>query len=427
MASVEASLALLEGLGPSTVALGLARMHAALARLQHPEQGLRVLHVAGTNGKGSTCALASAILTASGLRVGLYTSPHLVHVGERLRIDGVPISEARLAQRIDEVRALAPELLEGPDALTYFEALTLLAFWHFSQEAVDVVVLETGLGGRLDATNVCAPAVTVVTPVSIDHTGYLGETLAAIAAEKAGIFKPGVPVILAAQAPEALQVLEARANALGAPVFLEQRDFRLEAAGASDLGFRSGASRIDGLRLSLRGAHQRQNAAVAVQAVQVLLGGGAFVGAAAVREGLRAARWPGRFEVFKGQPTVVLDGAHNPEGAQVLARALEDAFPGRRRHLIFGVLADKDSAGMLAALLPAVDTIRVVAPESGRALSVEDAVRAVATQGREARGCVDLDQALAEARAAAGPDDVVVIAGSLVLVGTAACKLSSER
>jgi len=424
MTSVEGSLALLDRLGPSTIALGLSRMTSALSRLGHPERALRVLHVAGTNGKGSTCAFAAALLAAGGRRVGLYTSPHLIRVNERLRIDGQPIADVRLAQRIDEVRALAPELFEGPEALTYFEALTLLAFWHFAREQVEVVVLETGLGGRLDATNVCAPAVTAITPISMDHTGHLGSTLSGIAAEKAGILKQGVPVVLAAQSPDALEVIERRAREVGAPMVLEGRDFLLEGDDGRALTFRSPALTVGGLALSLVGAHQRQNAALAVQAVALLEGDG--LTGEVVRAGLRAASWPGRFDIRPGRPTVVLDGAHNPAGAQALARALDDAFPGRRRHLIVGVLADKDSAGMLDALLPAVDSIRVVAPESERALPTEALVALVAARGRKAEAFSDLDGALTDARSAAGAEEVVVIAGSLVLVGTAACRLSGS-
>ena len=201
MRTVQESIALLEGLGPSTIALGLERIHRALAALGNPERSLRVLHVAGTNGKGSTCAFASAILRAGGKRVGLYTSPHLVRVNERWRIDGEPISDALLAQRIEELAARLPGGLAGPDALTYFEFGTLLAFWHFAREQVDVVVLETGLGGRLDATNACVPAVCAITAIDLDHAQYLGSTLAGVAAEKAGILKPGVPAVSARQLP----------------------------------------------------------------------------------------------------------------------------------------------------------------------------------------------------------------------------------
>lgn len=423
MVDVNASLALLDDLGPSTIALGLGRMHEALDRLGHPERLPRVLHVAGTNGKGSTCAFASAILTASGYRVGLYTSPHLIEVNERLRIDGTPISDAQLARSIEEVRTRAPELLEGPSALTYFEALTLLAFWHFAREGVDAVVLETGLGGRLDATNVCAPSVTAVTSIGIDHTGYLGDTLEAIAREKAGIFKPGIPVVLAAQAPRAREVLLAEAAALELPAMLEGRDFTLERFDADGPTFRAPGLAVSGLELGLAGAHQWQNAAVAVQAVASLLRADGGVTAEAVREGLLATRWPGRFDIREGQPTVVLDGAHNPAGAEVLARALEERFPGRPRHLILGVLADKDSEGMLDVLLPAVHSVRVVAPESGRALSPEALVRAVAARGRSAKAFPDLDAALADARAQLERDEILVIAGSLVLVGSAARRL----
>jgi dihydrofolate synthase/folylpolyglutamate synthase len=418
--TIQDSIALLEGLGPSTIALGMERIHRALTALGNPERSLRVLHVAGTNGKGSTCAFASAILRAAGRRVGLYASPHLVRVNERWRIDGEPIPDALLAQRIEELAARLPWAITGPQALTYFEFGTLLAFWHFAREGVEVVVLETGLGGRLDATNACLPAVCALTAIDFDHQQYLGPTLAGIAAEKAGILKPGVPAVTARQPPEVEAVLVHRASELGVALSREGATFSLEAEADGTLTYADDRGRIPRLALGLLGPHQRQNAAVAVAAVRALDRVGIDVDPATIRSGLAAARWPGRFEVIPGEPTVVLDGAHNPAGARVLAAALRSTFPAARKHLVFGVLADKDVGPMLEALVPEVASVWLVAPESPRALAPEAMEAQVRSFGRPVTSCSSLQAALAGARKQAGSGDVVVIAGSLVLIGSAA-------
>ncbi|HLT30682.1 MAG TPA: folylpolyglutamate synthase/dihydrofolate synthase family protein [Myxococcaceae bacterium] len=410
---IAASLSRLERLGPSTIALGLGRMERALAALGHPEQRLRrVLHVAGTNGKGSTCAFASSMLSAMGMRVGLYTSPHLVHFNERLRIDGVPISDARLAERIEEVAARLPSAFDGPEALTYFEMATLLAFWHFEREGLDAVVLETGLGGRLDATRACIPSVTAITPIALDHREYLGDSLGSVAAEKAGIIRPGVPLIVGAQPPPALEVLRREAAALGAP-WIE----------ASPGGGAAVDPVLVDATLGLAGPHQRENAAVAVAAVRALTRDLGDLDEAQLRAGLRDTRWPGRFERVEGAPLLILDGAHNPAGAQSLAAALEAEVPDRPRQLVFGALADKDAVQMLRVLLPHVERVFLVAPDSPRALSPARLLQQLPPQlarsdPERLRVTAGLAEALSAAREAAGPEGVVVVAGSLVLVGS---------
>lgn len=415
--TVAASLSRLDRLGPSTIALGLERMERALAALGNPEQRLRrVLHVAGTNGKGSTCAFAATMLRTAGMRVGLYTSPHLVRFNERLRIDGEPISDVVLAARIEEIAERLPSAFEGPEALTYFEMATLLAFWHFEREGLDAIVLETGLGGRLDATRACVPSVTAITPIALDHREYLGDSLASVAAEKAGIIRPGVPLVVGTQPPEALEVLQRGAEALGAPwirVYAEGRD----AESPVDPVLKQAS-------LGLAGPHQRENAAVAVAAVRALTQGRDILDAQ-ILEGLRETRWPGRFERIGGAPLLILDGAHNPAGAQSLAAALEAELPGRPRQLIFGALADKDAAGMVRVLLPHVERVFLVAPESPRALSPTRLVQELESQldrstFERLHVASGLTEALRGAREAAGPQGVVVVAGSLVLVGSVA-------
>ncbi len=391
--------AYLDSLRPLAMRFGLERMERALASLGRPDRELAVLHVAGTNGKGSTCAMAAEALARAGHRVGLYTSPHLAAFNERIQVDGVPIDDAALAERIGEVRRACPWHDGGGDAerLTYFEFATLVALQHFARERTTAVVLEVGLGGRFDATNAVTPRVAAVSRIGLDHVQLLGDTLAAIAREKAGIFKPGVPAVVAAAQPaEALEALRQEAVRRGAP---------LTVAAAS----------WDG-PIALRGAHQRGNAALAAAALRLLDRAGVRVAEEAIAGGIAAARWPGRLEEIGG---VILDGAHNPDGAAALAAALPALHPGRRVELVFGVLADKDHRGMLAALAPAVRRLHLVAPRSPRARATStyrDLATALGPAIDEHAGCAE---ALACARRAAGAGGAVCVAGSLYLVGEA--------
>src|SRR5450631_2926824 len=311
-------------------------MQAALAELGHPQLRLRAVQVAGTNGKGSTCAMLDAVLAEAGFRVGLYTSPHLVHFRERIRLGGADISEEVLGRRLLEVLQGAPTAAE----LTYFELGTLVAFWHFAREAVDFAILETGLGGRLDATTTCVPAVTAVTSVGLDHMELLGDTLDAIAREKAGIFRTGVRAVVAAQEPEAGAALAEEARRVGAPLLQEGVDFAL-AAEDGQFVFRHGPRRVDGLRLGLQGVHQQHNAAVALAVLDVLEEAGAPISAEARRAGLAAVRWPGRLEEVAGRPLLLLDGAHNAAGVAALRVTLDSSYAGRRVHLVFAAVREK--------------------------------------------------------------------------------------
>jgi len=397
----------LEALSPLSMRFGLERVERALAALGHPERAAPALHVAGTNGKGSTCAMAAAALRAAGLRTGLYTSPHLVAFNERIQVDGVPVDDAALAAAVGAVRAACPwhEAGAPEERLTYFEVATLAAFVHFAAARVSVMVVEVGLGGRLDATNALRPAVTAVARIGLDHTRLLGGTLAEVAREKAGIFKPGVPAVLhAVQPPSVLEELRAEADRRGAPV---------EVAQAAWVG-----------PLALLGPHQRGNAALAAAALQALGRAGVPVDERAVAAGLAAARWPGRLERVGD---VLLDGAHNPDGAAALAAALAALHPGRPAELVFGVLEDKDHAGMLAALAPAARGIHLVAPASARARPPAEVAAQARTLGLAADLHGGVGEALACARARAAGAAPVVVAGSLYLVGEARALLAGGR
>jgi dihydrofolate synthase/folylpolyglutamate synthase len=410
-------------LSPSSIKLGLERVEETLEALGHPERRYPALHVAGTNGKGSTCAFSSAALHAAGHRVGLYTSPHLVRVNERIRVDGVEISDEVFGQRILEVLERHPA---AATSLTYFEFGTVVAFWHFAREAVDVAVVEVGLGGRLDATRACQPLVTAITPVSFDHMEYLGNTLGAIAGEKAGILKPGVPVVVSRQEPEALAAIERVAGEVGSPLLLEGRDFSLEARPDGRLAYEGTGLSLEGLTPGLRGEHQRQNAAVAIACLALLSTCGVPVSPEALRAGIAGARWPGRLEELGGSPPVLLDGAHNPAGVQVLLAGLRSLYPGRKVHCVFGVVADKDRAPMLRALLPSCTSVHLTPLDTPRSLPPErylDEARALCA---DVCAWPSLDAALAGARARAAPGDVILCTGSLFLVGSVRARLGGN-
>ncbi|MCE9666914.1 bifunctional folylpolyglutamate synthase/dihydrofolate synthase [Myxococcus stipitatus] len=413
--SPQEALVFLARLNPSGIKLGLERVREALAALGNPERRAPVLHVAGTNGKGSTCAFAATALQAAGHRVGLYTSPHLVRVNERIRVDGEDISDEDFGQAILDVLERYPSAVSEP--MTYFEFGTVVALWHFARVGVDVVVLETGLGGRLDATTAAPARVTAITPVSFDHMEYLGDTLAAIAGEKAGILEPGVPCVVSRQAPEALEAIAARARALGAPLWVEGRDFELTATADGRLAYRGPAWRLDDLSLSLRGPHQRQNAAVALACLEALDASGISVTARAARVGLATARWPGRLEEVGERPTVLLDGAHNPAGVDVLLASLATLYPGRSLHCVFGVVADKDRGPMMRALFPRCASVQLTPLDTPRSLAPAAYLEEARSLCPDVAAWPDLDAALAAARARAGETGVVLCTGSLFLVG----------
>ena len=390
------------------IKLGLDRMREACALLGNPERSAPVLHVAGTNGKGSTCAFAEASLRAAGLRTGLYTSPHLTHFCERIRIDGEPISEERACELLEEVRAKVPWAL-GEPGLTFFEIVTLMCFVAF--RGVDAMVVEVGLGGRLDATNVVVPRACAVTSLGLDHVQYLGPTLAHIAAEKAGIVKPGAPVVSAGQPREAAQVLQRCADAAGVPLWRPGRDYRFESRDVRPFCYAGPRWVVRAGDLALAGHHQRTNAALAC----ALLEASGLVEARHAEEGLRTVRWPGRLERFGD---VYVDGAHNPHAAHALADAMGPLLAGRPLRLVFGALQDKDAAAMLRELAPLAASVHYCAPDSPRAVPPPELAR---LHPGAVHGSVL--GALSAARSEGG---IVLCCGSLYLAGEARALLLGE-
>lgn len=405
MTRYQEALRWLYGLESHGIKLGLDRITEAAEVRGHPERGTRVVHVAGTNGKGSVAAMVESVLRASGYRTGQFASPHLQRYVERVRIGGRPITEREAATRIADLRA---DTRIPP--LSFFEYTTLLAFEAFRDARCEIVVLEVGLGGRLDSTNIVTPEVSVITNISLEHQRILGDTLYQIAREKAGVLKPGVPCVVGARGKSARRAISARGKVVGAPLRWIDRDFESR-WDDRELWVRAGDREWPGLRLGLRGDHQGDNAACALAALAELEARGFEVSDANVRTGLRRAKWPGRLEWHNGSPPFLFDAAHNGAGCETLARYLDDLEFSGRVVLLFGAMSDKDHRRMLAAFDGRVHRRIYTAPELDRSERPERLAKIrEGTVARSAR------EAIARAKRAAGPAGLVVVAGSIFLL-----------
>jgi len=421
-----------EQVSPRPDDLKLDRMRALLARLGNPQDRLRIVHIAGSKGKGSTAAMLASILRQAGYRTGLFTSPHLVSVEERIQIDDVPISAQQLAELTAEIALMVRDMdAQAAESarVTFFEVATALGFLHFARAGVDAAVIEVGLGGRFDSTNVCRPLLSIITSISYDHTQQLGNTLASIAMEKAGIVKPGRPTLSGARDPQARQVIEAICRERGAPLQQMDRDFQYvhEPGRIGNGDDRLPRVQVTGhtiwpaLEIGLLGEHQAANAALAVMAVEELRAQSLAISDAAVAQGLARVNWPARLEVLSPRPLVVLDCAHNLASAQALVDTLQASFPqwnrAQRRLLIFAGNRDKDLAGMLRLLAPHFTHVfathfannpRCVPPAQLADLVPKSVACTI---------CPTSVQAWRQAHALAGPGDLICITGSVFLAG----------
>jgi len=416
----------------SRIEPSLERIHDLVDLLGNPQHAIPVVHIGGTNGKTSTARLADELLRELGLRTGRFTSPHLESITERICLDGEPLEAGRFADVYAEVAPYLRLVDSRHDIrLSFFEVLTAMAFAAFADAPVDAALVEVGLGGSWDATNVADGRVAVVAPISVDHTEYLGDTIEEIATEKAGIIKPGSFVVLASQTEAAAEVLLRRSAEVGATIAREGLEFgvrtREVAVGGQLLSFDGLAGHYDEVFLPLHGAHQAQNAAAALAAVEAFLGGGRdALDPDAVRAAFARAGSPGRLEVLRRSPTVLVDAAHNPAGARALADALTDEFAFGSLVAVVAVLRDKDVRGILEALEPVVEAIVATENSSPRALAVDDLAmlaREVLGEGRVHRGAmlpdaIEVAVALAERDAPMGGGGVVVT-GSVVTAGDA--------
>lgn len=390
---------------------GLERITELCHRLGDPQNSLRFIHVAGTNGKGSFCSLTASVLRAAGYRTGLYTSPFVYRFNERIQVDGSPIADDRLAQLVTRIAAEAGQM-QGPP--TEFELITALGFLYFAEEKCDLVVLEVGLGGRLDATNIIrTPILSVITDISLDHTAILGDTVEKIAAEKAGILRPGVPVVSGCRNFSAQQVIRDCARKIGAP-FTEALRGQIGLRSCTLLGSVFDYKERTGLCLSLCGVYQPENAARVLDAIDKLREIGWDIPESTVRSGLQNAVWPARFELLRENPVTIFDGGHNPNGIDALLLSLRTIFPGQRFVLLTGVMRDKDHAAMIAKLAPVTLCAFTFAPDNPRAMSAEDYAAEFTAAGKEAFPCADAGEGVRRATAAAlSLKAPLIICGSL--------------
>lgn len=403
----------------------LDRMREFLRRLGNPQEAIPAVHIAGTKGKGSTAALIAQILSAAGIRTALFTSPHIAAFEERMAVDNVLPTKAELAQLVSQVSGVVAELDKTPGQMspTYFEIATAMAWLYFRERRADIAVLEVGMGGRLDATTVCRPAVCVITTISRDHTRQLGSRLEQIAREKAGIIKPGVPVVSGVTLEPAKSVIAEVCREQSAPLLELGRDFDYEYSlaetgqSSATATVRTARTTWQDLKLPLVGEHQARNLALALAAIERLEEQGWKVPPEAVPAGLARLRWPGRIEVVGRDPTVIIDAAHNWEAVAALLRTLEESFASRRRVLIFAATRDKDVSGMLRQLLPKFDSVVLTCFQSNpRHVPVETLLRMAASlTDQPLHAAADPASAWKLARHFAGPEDLICVTGSFFI------------
>lgn len=393
---------------------GLSRIDALLNKLGHPESAVKYIHITGTNGKGSTCAMTASVLQAAGYRTGLYTSPYIRRFNERMQINGVPIPDDDLCALVEEIQPLADSMADHP---TEFELVTAIGLTWFARHHCDVVVCEVGMGGEFDATNIIpAPEVAALTNIGLDHTAFLGSTVEAIAATKSGIIKPGCHVVLYPCPPSVEQVVAARCRAVGAP--LTVTDFNALHPISHSLGGQTfDWPGLPGLRLPLLGQHQLHNAAVALTILDVLRRRGWHIPDNAIRAGLDAVKWPGRFQVVRRDPIVILDGGHNPQCMEALTQNVSDYLSGYPLTVLTGVLGDKDYAHMYGRLAAQAAHFVTVTPRNPRALPAAQLTEMLSALGKPVTPCDTIAQGVDAALALTPLDGAVLCCGSLYLLG----------
>jgi len=414
--SYEACLTYLYGLQKHGIKLGLDTIRILLAQCQHPERQFTALHIGGTNGKGSAAAMTAAILKAGNVRVGLYTSPHLIDFRERIQVQGERIPESRVVDLVERFRKCSDAA--GPP--TFFETATAMAFQYFAEEQVEVAVIEVGMGGRFDATNVCHPSGVLVTNVSLDHEYYLGHTLELIAFEKAGIIKPDVPVVIGPMPAEAHTVIRQGAHECGAPLCQYGSEFTIDVHEDGMFDYRGPTHNFSDLPCALNGAHQRVNAACALALLEQSVMPRRAISKEAIVQGLSSVSWEGRLETLMSHPLMVCDGAHNPAAATCLAQHLRimiHAVPDRKLILIVAQMRDKNIEAFLAELIPLADVIICTQIDHLRSATVQELQDQLPTGAPTVHGVPIPSDALALATRLAGSRDLICVTGSLFLVG----------
>jgi dihydrofolate synthase/folylpolyglutamate synthase len=412
------SLDYLYGLERFGMIFGLTQVEKILEAVGNPHQEVHSIHIGGTNGKGSTAAMMASILQKEGYRVGLYTSPHLIRFTERIKVNGKEIEKEEVAGLTGWMRERI-ETASIADPFTFFDFTTAMALLHFQRKMVDLAVLEVGLGGRLDSTNVVDPLLSIVTNIAMDHEAQLGKTILKIAREKAGIIKKGRPFLTAATQPEVIRFFSKTCREKNAPFFRVGKDFRYFSTQNEDFHYEGLHRKLWSIRLHLKGSHQIVNAATALGTMEILEDLGYPVSTEAMLEGLREVEWPGRLELISTSPRVVLDGAHNPAGALALKESLPKAFQYDRLILLVGMMKDKDFASVLRLLAPLADRLILTRPNSGRAAPPGLLKKALGRNGKKAETIEDLKEAIGRGLSMTGQEDLLCITGSLYTVGEA--------
>lgn len=415
MEAYQQCLKTMYGLRRFGIKLGLDVITQILEGLGQPQNAYRTIHVAGTNGKGSVASMLAGILQAAGFSVGLYTSPHLIHFNERIRIDGRPVTDPEI---VDAYRAIR-KVQDGDREPTFFEFTTAMALHLFKQQRVDWAVIETGMGGRLDATNLLAPEVSIITNISLEHKGYLGNTIAAITFEKAGIIKPDTPVVTGVSQPSAIKVVNKKAAKLNTPCLRMGRDFRCRRLPSGSFHYTGLGHHWKNLTTNLLGRHQVGNAGLALAATEVLMQKGVAIDETHIRQALNQVSWPGRLETVCQEPQIILDGAHNLMAARNLSRYLAETYPDNKIIMVAGILDDKPAEEMLSALLAVCDHAVITAPTIDRAIPANVLARTAKKLVDTVDDLPTVDRAVARALQIVESDQVIVIAGSLYVVGEA--------
>ena len=400
------------------IRLGLENIARLLQALGDPQKKFAAVHIAGTNGKGSTGALLASILQEAGIKTGLYVSPHLISFRERIQVNGTWIPLAEVTERVTRLRSTIETY-----HCTFFEVMTALAFDYFAAQQVSVAVVETGLGGRLDATNILQPLLSVITEIDLDHMADLGSTIRDIAREKAGIVKFGVPLVVSAHRDEALEVLAAVCEERRSSFHPVARECAFSEVhtgrGGTVFSARTPVRAYPGLRLNLLGRHQICNALTAVRAAELLTARGYGIEEVAIRRGLAAARWPGRFEIFSSRPTVILDIAHNPNGIRQLVKTFREVFPGKQAWVLMGVLADKDFESMVEEIAPVAQRVLATAPANPRALSPQKLAREFTRRNVPVDEKATVQVGLESFGERASEEDILIVTGSNYTVSEA--------
>jgi len=412
--SYKESIKYLYGLQKYGVKFGLSKTYKLMKRLGNPHHGKTYIHIAGTNGKGSVSAMLESILLRAGMKVGFYSSPHLVRFTERFRINQKEITQKRVAKLTDRLR----NIINPDNPPTYFEAATVIGLTYFAEENTDISIMEVGMGGRFDATNIIKPVVSAITNISLEHQAFLGRHLIDIAGEKAGIIKKGVDTVTAATQPSVIRLFEGICAEKNAPFWRVGKDVRYRSTG-SGLSYYGLKYTFRDLDASLKGSYQKRNVALAISIIELLERKGFEISSRDIKEGLRETIWPGRLHLISKNPLIVLDGAHNPAGIRELAEAVEKAFSYNRIILIIGIMKDKDIVNMISTLVPMADYIICTNPDYYRSAEPSDLMKIAYAYSRHVESVPVISKAIERAKKMAGPRDMILITGSLFTIGEA--------